>query len=54
MGQFWPKPYLPGRDQAYRLAVQDRADWVTGKIAQRPPSHEAKDGPLGTKKAPWA
>ena len=54
MGQFWPKPYLPGRDQAYRLAVQDRADWTAGKIAQRPPSHEAKDGPMGTKKAAWA
>ena len=54
MGQAWPKPYLAGRDQAYRLAVQDRADWVAGKIAQRPPSHEAKDGPPGTKKAAWA
>ncbi len=54
MGQFWPKPYLAGRDQAYRLAVQDRADWTAGKIAQRPPSHEAKDGPLGTKKSAWA
>jgi len=42
-GQFWPKPYLPGRDQAYRLAVQERADWVAGKVAQRPGSHEAKD-----------
>jgi anthraniloyl-CoA monooxygenase len=42
MGQVWPKPYLSGRDQAYRLAVQDRADWAAGKIAQRPASHEVK------------
>ena len=42
MGQAWPKPYLSGRDQAYRLAVQDRADWAAGKIAQRPASHEVK------------
>ena len=40
--QFWPKPYLSGRDQAYRLAIQDRADWTAGKIAQRPASHEVK------------
>ena len=43
MGQPWPRPYLAGRDQAYRLAVQDRADWVAGKIAQRPASHEVKE-----------
>jgi anthraniloyl-CoA monooxygenase len=54
MGQFWPKPYLSGRDQAYRLAVQDRADWAAGKLAQRPPSHEPKDGVAATKKAAWA
>ena len=51
MDQSWPKPYLPGRDQAYRLAVQERADWVAGKIAQRPASHEAKDEKPGSKKA---
>jgi anthraniloyl-CoA monooxygenase len=42
-GQFWPKPYWPGRDQAYRLAVADREEWTAGRIATRPPSHEAKD-----------
>ena len=44
-GQFWPKPYLPGRDQAYRLAVRDREEWTAGRIATRPPSHEVKDEP---------
>jgi anthraniloyl-CoA monooxygenase len=42
-GQFWPKPYWPGRDQAYRLAVADRAEWTAGRIATRPPSHEVKE-----------
>jgi anthraniloyl-CoA monooxygenase len=42
-GQFWPQPYLPGRDQAYRLALQERAEWVAGKIAQRPSTHEVKE-----------
>jgi anthraniloyl-CoA monooxygenase len=42
-GQFWPKPYWPGRDQAYRLAVREREEWTAGRIATRPPSHEVKD-----------
>jgi anthraniloyl-CoA monooxygenase len=42
-GQFWPKPYWPGRDQAYRLAVREREEWTEGRIATRPPSHEVKD-----------
>ncbi|WP_048647293.1 bifunctional salicylyl-CoA 5-hydroxylase/oxidoreductase [Nitratireductor soli] len=29
-GVAWPDPYLPGRDQAYRLA--ERADQMTGKV----------------------
>src|SRR5437660_12110841 len=32
-GQFCPKPYLPGRDQAYRLAARERAEWTAGRIA---------------------
>ena len=47
-GQFWPQPYWPGRDQAYRLAVADRAEWTAGRIATRPPSHEAKDEPASS------
>ena len=54
MGQYWPKPYLAGRDQAYRLALQDRADWVAGRLAQRPASHEVKYDRMGTKKSAWA
>jgi anthraniloyl-CoA monooxygenase len=42
-GQFWPRPYLPGRDQAYRLAVHDREEWTAGRQATKPPSHEVKD-----------
>ncbi len=42
-GQFWPKPYWPGRDQAYRLAVREREEWTAGRIATRPPTHEATD-----------
>jgi anthraniloyl-CoA monooxygenase len=44
-GQFWPRPYWPGRDQAYRLAVSNREEWTAGRIATRPPSHEVKDEP---------
>ena len=42
-GQYWPKPYLPGREQAYRLAVRDREEWTAGRQALKPPSHEVKD-----------
>jgi anthraniloyl-CoA monooxygenase len=48
LGQFWPMPYWPGRDQAYRLAVADRAEWTAGRIATRPGSHEAKDEPASS------
>jgi len=41
--QFWPRPYLPGRDQAYRLAARDREEWTAGRQATKPPSHEVKD-----------
>jgi anthraniloyl-CoA monooxygenase len=42
-GQFWPRPYWPGRDQAYRLAVREREEWMAGRQATKPPSHEAKE-----------
>ncbi len=45
-GQHWPKPYLSGRDQAYRLAPREREEWVAGRVAQKPPSHEVKDDAL--------
>jgi len=44
-GQFWPKPYWPGRDQAYRLAARDREEWTAGRLATRPPSHEVRGEP---------
>ncbi|HZT61983.1 MAG TPA: bifunctional salicylyl-CoA 5-hydroxylase/oxidoreductase [Burkholderiales bacterium] len=44
-GQFWPRSYWPGRDQAYRLAASDREEWTAGRIATRPQSHEVKDEP---------
>src|SRR6266853_650833 len=50
-GQFWPKPYLQGRDQAYRLAVRDREEWTAGRQATKPPSHEAKDEPAQDERA---
>ncbi len=43
-GQHWPPPYLPGRDQAYRLAAQAREEWLAGRRALRPASHEVKPG----------
>src|SRR5260370_27830446 len=36
-GQFWPRPYWPGRDQAYRLAVREREEWTAGRQATRGP-----------------
>jgi anthraniloyl-CoA monooxygenase len=44
-GQFWPRPYWPGRDQAYRLAVRDREEWTAGRQATKPPSHEVEEEP---------
>src|SRR5260221_3128399 len=42
-GQFWPKPYLPGRDQAYRLAGRDLEEGPTGAQATKRSSHQIKD-----------
>src|SRR5882724_919472 len=50
-GQFWPKPYLQGRDQAYRLAVRDREEWTAGRQATKPPSHEVKEEKAKDKRA---
>ena len=40
-----PNLTLPGREQAYRLAVRDHEEWTAGREALKPPSHEAKDEP---------
>jgi anthraniloyl-CoA monooxygenase len=38
--QFWPLPYLPGRDQAYRNAERERAELTELRLRARPASHE--------------
>jgi anthraniloyl-CoA monooxygenase len=51
-GQYWPPPYLPGRDQAYRNAARERAELVDTKLRARPASHEVRDDPkAGVKRA---
>jgi anthraniloyl-CoA monooxygenase len=42
-GQFWPDPYLPGRDQAYRLAERDTAELREMRLALKPQSHAIED-----------
>ena len=41
--QHWPLQYLPGRDQAFRNALRDRAELTDVKLRARPASHELKD-----------
>ncbi|HEX7249463.1 MAG TPA: bifunctional salicylyl-CoA 5-hydroxylase/oxidoreductase [Burkholderiales bacterium] len=41
--QHWPKQYLPGRDQAFRLAERERAEQKELRMRARPASHEVKD-----------
>jgi anthraniloyl-CoA monooxygenase len=43
MGQHWPLQYLSGRDQAFRLAVRERAELTDLRLRARPDSHEVKD-----------
>jgi anthraniloyl-CoA monooxygenase len=50
-GQFWPRPYWPGRDQAYRLAVREREEWTAGRRATKPPSHEVEEEPATEKRS---
>jgi anthraniloyl-CoA monooxygenase len=45
--QHWPKQYLSGRDQAYRLAARERAELIDTRLRARPESHEVKDEPAG-------
>jgi anthraniloyl-CoA monooxygenase len=41
--QHWPKQYLAGRDQAYRVAARERAELADLKLRARPAGHEVKD-----------
>ena len=49
LGQYWPPQYLPGRDQAFRNALRERAEMKDLRIKARPASHEVSD--VGVKKA---
>jgi anthraniloyl-CoA monooxygenase len=49
LGQYWPAPYLAGRDQAFRNAARERAELKDLRIKARPASHEVTE--LGVKKA---
>ncbi|HZS67820.1 MAG TPA: bifunctional salicylyl-CoA 5-hydroxylase/oxidoreductase [Burkholderiales bacterium] len=49
LGQYWPAQYLPGRDQAFRNALRERAEMKDLRIKARPASHEVSD--VGVKKA---
>jgi len=40
--QHWPLPYLPGRDQAFRLAERERAELTELRLRARPASHQVK------------
>ncbi|MGH8737958.1 MAG: bifunctional salicylyl-CoA 5-hydroxylase/oxidoreductase, partial [Burkholderiales bacterium] len=40
--QFWPLPYLSGRDQALRNALRERTELTDLRLRARPASHEAK------------
>jgi len=43
-GQYWPPQYLQGRDQAFRTAARERADFTDLRLRARPASHEAEEG----------
>jgi anthraniloyl-CoA monooxygenase len=49
MDQYWPPQYLPGRDQAYRNAVRERAELKDLRVKARPASHEVTE--TGVRKA---
>lgn len=43
-GQFWPNPYLTGRNQAHRLAERNREEELRMRRAMKPPTHEVIEG----------
>jgi anthraniloyl-CoA monooxygenase len=38
--QTWPNPYLPGRDQLYRLTAREQEELHEMRLALRPPTHQ--------------
>ncbi|OGA65322.1 MAG: salicylyl-CoA 5-hydroxylase [Betaproteobacteria bacterium RIFCSPLOWO2_12_FULL_68_20] len=51
--QHWPLQYLPGRDQALRLAARERAEQTELRLRARPASHEVteEEAKAGVKRA---
>ncbi|MBM3353017.1 MAG: bifunctional salicylyl-CoA 5-hydroxylase/oxidoreductase [Betaproteobacteria bacterium] len=43
--QHWPRQYLAGRDQAFRLAERERQELKDLRLKARPASHQVKDPP---------
>ncbi len=43
--QFWPLPYLAGKDQAFRLAQRQQAEMVVLRAAAKPSSHDKRREP---------
>jgi anthraniloyl-CoA monooxygenase len=41
--QFWPKPYLTGAAQAYRLAAREREELRDLRLKAKPPTHEVTE-----------
>jgi anthraniloyl-CoA monooxygenase len=46
--QSWPSPYLPGRDQAFRLLARERIEIAALRNAARPRSHEQRRAKVAT------
>ena len=42
--QFWPKQYLSGKAQAFRLAEKERIEWLETRQALKPASHKVSSG----------
>jgi anthraniloyl-CoA monooxygenase len=38
--QHWPKQYLSGKSQAFRLAEKERVEWLENRRTLKPPSHK--------------
>jgi flavin-dependent dehydrogenase len=42
--QYWPNPYLRGRDQLYRLTTREQEELREMRLALRPPTHQVGEG----------
>ncbi|MFQ5399266.1 MAG: bifunctional salicylyl-CoA 5-hydroxylase/oxidoreductase [Anaerolineae bacterium] len=41
--QFWPDPYLNGKEQAFRLEERNQAELKEMRLALKPPTHEIRE-----------